>query len=335
MTHQILTSKVAKMVESYPDIANTIAPKVSPTKPGLTLVVVNQPYALPHARSAFENAALCHQSKFGPPMLPKETLTALHSGSARSVEAAAGNLIAENTEKYKAKKEHMNLGCRNNFNFCSDEGLCVLLPLIEKHKGQWITAQQTLECPLTPQVVHSLARIHETAVKADATVMMFLSINQSYEDIDLYHYYDFFEVTLCDPDPGFQRAFSVQCVNLKDLHVQGVGHVMFGVKWKDGKINRQFSPMISTAFTERLMWTMRCQGSTLEAIGKTVRLHKSNVKRTLDALPPLVKSPMKEGWLPEYLELLELDAVAEKPIHSKQDEDEDDFNDEDDLDADE
>ena len=310
-------------------------PKVSPTKPGLTLIVIRNDQVMLDARSAFESAALNHQDTFGPPMLPKDRLIALHSGCARSIESAVGSMQAEHIETYKARKEFQSFGAKENFDYCSDEGLCALLPLIAIHKGQWITAQQTVEDSLTSLNVYVLSRIHEAAITVDATVLLFLSLKQSHGDVDLHHYYDYFEVESCEPDPGCLTAFTVQFVNIKKLHALRIGNVMGGVSWEDGKVQRKYSPLVSRYFKDRVMWRMRSQGSTLDEIGKTVKLDKSNVKRQLDELPPLFKEQLKEGWLTESLEYLQLAPKSNGLTNPNFDNGDDDDDDEEDDDVDE
>ena len=335
MTQVTNTSKVALAGGIDQASVRRNTPKVSPIQPGLTLIVVMNDHVMLDARSAFESAALNHQDTFGPPMLPKDRLIALHSGSARSIESAVGSMQAEHIETYKARKEFQSFGAKENFDYCSDEGLCALLPLIANHKGQWITAQQTVEDSLTPLNVYVLSRIHETAKTVDATVLLFLSLKQSHDDVDLYHYYDYFEVESCEPDPGCLTAFTVQFVNIKKLHALRIGNVMGGVSWEDGKVERKYSPLVSRYLKGRVMWRMRSQGSTLDEIGKTVKLDKSNVKRQLDELPPLFKEQLKEGWLTESLEYLQLAPKSNGLANPNFDNGDDDNDDEEDDDEDE
>jgi hypothetical protein len=294
----------------YSDLQASMRSKISPIEPGLTLVVLRNSNVMEDARAALEYQAVTHGSKLGLPMPEVKTLISVLSGSRRFVEAARAKDLVQNTDAYIAKKQHISCGTRNGFDWCSDEGLCVLEPIINGAKNKWVTLEQAIKTPLDVFLLNGLARIHEVALAAGAYVMLFLSCAEGYETTRLDQLYEYIEVDECEPDPGMQTAFSLQCLGLSNMHDQGIGHVMLGVNYLDGKCIRKSNRFVSKYLRDRVMWKLRGAGKSYSEIGRYLKLDKSNVKRHLDKLPTPIQRHINADYLRNCAELLSLDMAS-------------------------
>lgn len=288
---------------------------IEPLSSGLTVVAVRDESLMDITRSTFEQVLLTQSSNLGLPMPKLKELHCMLSGSKRALSVAKAMANSELSLKHKAKKTFDEWGSREGFQWCSDEGMCVLENSIQDSTNKWLTFEQRIENPITAQTSLSLERIHNLAVDADACVMAFLKTKESFTDSRLHDYFEYFEVNSCDPEPEYLWAMHINCVSLQSYHGFQLGNVMCNIKLKDSKYFRQWRPFVSTELRDRVMWMMRSQGNSLTEIGLHLKLNKSNVKRRLDKLTPPIKQSYPDDWLKKYDELLEV--TSAEPIQSK------------------
>nr|WP_295770102.1 helix-turn-helix transcriptional regulator [Rhodoferax sp.] len=113
---------------------------------------------------------------------------------------------------------------------------------------------------------------------------------------------EFFEVSKCEPDPGWDDAFIFDCVELSRVPGLGQGKVMCNFKLTNSGYEFGFTPFVSEHVDVRLMAILKALGMTLKDIGSLIDKDKSNVSRVLNGVPLLKKVPFTKVDLKRWLE---------------------------------
>lgn len=324
----VATSKSKPKFTQVSKVSNPAVDAMTPIPQGLTIVSIRAASLLPQVRNAITRLALARSGKLGLPMPPVKAVLSIYSGNVRRLEQAKALAAANMPIKTKARKvrhDFSSCGTRDGFNWCSDEGLCVLQPIIENAEG-WVTLEQQISGPVTAPLADGLFRIRSAAQQAGVWVMLFLVCPDGYEKSRLHEFCDeFIEVAPCEPDPGYELAFSIDCVGLRYLNTLGLGKTMCNVKLSKGVFNRTYDQFISSDKKTRVMWILRGHGKTLEEIGGIVNKNKSSVFHRLEGLPVPRYVDMGSDWLKKYLEPSQVFSGTASPARSEDaDDDEDD-----------
>ncbi len=283
-------------------VKNHLVPLISPIPLGLTIVSIREASLTPHVRNTFEQLALTGSTKLGIPMSKVKEVLSLYSGNVRQLEQAMALKNANVPPKKPVKHNFRACGSREGFDWFSDEGFCVLEPIIKEADG-WLTLEQCSVGPVTVSIADGLFRIRNAAQQAGVWVMVFLVCQEGYEKSRLHEFCDeYIEVSPCEPDIGGETAFSIDCVGLRNLNPLGIGITMCSVKLSEGQFRRRYTPYISSNLETRVMWILRGQGKTLEEIGSLLQKNRSSVLRRLQGLPTPKPVNMADRWLERYLD---------------------------------
>lgn len=259
---------------------------LSPIPHGLTIVNIKAPESLPYIRYALTRQTLTADNKLGPPMPAVAKVLSLHAGTTRSIDQAKmlEQAFAPSSTT-SAEHEYRTVGSNIGFDWTCDEGLCTLMPIIESTRG-WTILEQRAAGQVATTMAEGLIRIDNAAQKAKTRVMLLVIgvVGQGMERLCQ----EYLEVSACEPNPGAELAFVVDCVGLNDVNILGVGKTMCTIRQSKSGLKMSGSAFVSESLTVRYMAQMRANGQTFEAIGREVGLDRSNVYRGLQGtrLPP-------------------------------------------------
>jgi hypothetical protein len=282
---------------------NPILTHLSQIPQGLTGVYCPDASIAGEVRNTITQMALRGASTLGLPMPKVAAVKSVFSGNSRRVEQA--KLLANANQPSKATVHHdvQVMDSRNGFDWCSNEGMTTLLPLIQSATNMWLILEQQVAGPMSPILANGLSRISAAAKQSGAWVMMIVVSGSGCQSDQLQQLCDeYIEVSTCEPDSGTYAAFAFDCVNIRDLAAFGAVKTMCSVFLSDGHIRRRFEPFVSHDLLNRAIWALRCQQKTVEEIGKLTGLDKSNVSRRLANLPQPCSDKTRFDWLTDYLQ---------------------------------
>lgn len=289
-------------------------------EPGLVVLTVSSALMTSQVRVAIERQIRSGGQKIGLRFPKKTPMKSLYSGNGRRVSEAKALAMGQTPIEGAAAQEFDAIGTREGFTLTSDEGLCAVLPLIEKTKDGWLTFAQSADAFSATAVVEALMRLRFAAKQAGCYVLLILITDRKLEDLRIYDYCDDLLIAApCSADPDSQFAFSLDVFGLRDLNEMGIGKSMCSARVRNGQHIWKWEPFIAADVLKRVIWKLRCSGKSLADIGKIVDCDKSTVHRHMLGLPPVVKRVFKEGWLKPYADLIEI--AIESDENPKSDED--------------
>lgn len=294
-----------------------------PVKPGLVVVVVEDAALLFHARRVLERQALSGGSKVGLPMPAAKPVRSLYTGTVRGFEETQLVYrygVPEDAPTYTFK----HLG-RAGFEYCCEEGLSVLLPIIGDSAETWISAAQAARVPVEAQMAEVLAQIRTAAIAADAYVLLFLVTRDGAGATEFERVAD--ECVLvqrCEAEPGAVLSFCTHWTGFSHLPGVGVNSArMFSVFVRDHQFKCKVEDFVVRELSTRVMWKLRCTELSLSRIAEIFGIDKSTVKRRLDPLAPPRSLSLSRDWLQRYLDALDIalpapaSAAVPKPTKGK------------------
>lgn len=74
----------------------------------------------------------------------------------------------------------------------------------------------------------------------------------------------------CEPDPGFQFAWTIESSNARDFHADGLGKLMIQLVVKNDEFGFRASKFVSADRLDRLIWYLAAEGYERAAIANTV-----------------------------------------------------------------
>lgn len=289
-------------VQKSRPVPNPMLDFISPSSSGLIIIAITAAELKLHVRSAVTRLAANGSNKLGFQFAKPEAMSALYSGNTRRQEQAKAFDQCGVPLKNPIHHEYITFDSHSGFNLWGPEGSHAMLRIIEEKKG-YLTAEQAIDGTVTTQMSGGLLKIQGAAKKARAVVMLFISCPKDFDASPLSECCDELIVASpCESRPEHEIAFSLDCVNLRDMNAFGIGKIMCEVRLEDGVFHRNYSPFISNSLESRLMWILRGQVKSLEEIGKTLKRDKTTVMRRLEKLPKPVRMVMPEGLLESYLE---------------------------------
>ena len=288
--------------------------------PGLLVVTVPNGQMLPQIRAVLEREIISGSQKMGLRFPKKTSVKSLHAGNGSKVSQAKALALAQKPIEGVTPQEFLAIGTREGFNLACDEGLCVVLPIIEKGKGCWVTFAQTVDGSPGPSLVETFMRLRQAAKQAGSFVLLILVTNRKPEELRLMDYCDDVVVIgTCEPDPDILFAFSTDVVGLRDLNEMGIGKNMCSIRVRKGQYTWTWETFISFDVLKRVVWKLRCSGKSLADIGKMISCDKSTVHRHMLGLPRVVKREQKEGWLKPYEDMIEIAIDSDENSESEDD----------------
>lgn len=293
---------IRESVENSRPLVNPMLNFISPLPPGLIIIAITEPTLMTHVRCAVTRLAAVGSKKLGFPFIKLESMSALYSGNNRQQEQAKIFDQCAVASTKTIPHEYINFDSRSGFNWWGPEGRHTLLHIIEE-KGGYVTAEQEIDGAVTTQMSGGLLKIQTAAKQASSVIMLFISCQKDFDISQFTECCDeLIAASPCEPNREHEVAFSLDCVNLRDMNAFGIGKTMCEVSLKEGVFHRDYSPFISSSLESRLMWILRGQGKKFEEIGKTLKRNKTTVMRRLEKLPKPARMDMSQGLLESYLE---------------------------------
>lgn len=285
--------------------------------PGLLVVTVPPGLVLTQVQMAIERQIRSGSRRTGLHFPKKRTMKSLYAGNGRRVLQAKALALALPPIDGAPAHEFEAIGTRDGFTVTCDEGLCAVIPFIEKAKGGWVTFAQSVDGFPTSSIAETLMRLRQAAKQAGTYVLFIMVTDGKREDLRIYDYCDDLLITApCDPEPDVQFAFSVDVHGLRDLNQMGIGKTMCTVRVLNDQHKWKWEGFVAADLIKRVTWLLRCSGKSLDEIGKIFHSDKSTVHRRMAGLPPLVKREFKEGWLKPYADLLEIAIDSDEDTES-------------------
>lgn len=274
---------------------------------GLTVIKCTSLQHAMFSRNAFESAVRQQRPIADVDMPEVNNMCSIHTGSRRGLGQSAALVELHNPLESKVKHIYEELLSLGNFDFMSDAGQMVLGPKIKENAGGVLTLLQVIEGSFTSSMSVVMMNIRNEAKQQGAYVLLFMVCDSGVDKLNLQALCDeYIDVAACEPDIGFDLAFSIDFVGLGEMSIVGVGKSMCQIKSSKGKFIRRYNPFISSDLKTRAMWVMRRSGMTLEEIGKHFYgLHKSNVSKRLKGLPNPKDYKIAENWINDFLESIE------------------------------
>ncbi|MGU7772296.1 hypothetical protein ACV229_19250 [Burkholderia sp. MR1-5-21] len=299
---------------------------LKPTLTGLTVLVVPDKHLVRDARAAIEAQYMNFGEVADIPAPDAEFMWSLHSGTLQAMDELEALAELEKLSDTAIERSFYPYGSRPNFNFCSDEGLNTLLPIIEDAENGWVTLAQSCDSLSPEHLIAGMCQIRATAEKAEAYVLLIIVCPGKERVPGIRDFCDeYLEVDACEPDPGAHLAFSIEALRLADMHGLGYGKVICNVTLTDDGYLRTFEPFISTSLRDRFIWKLRASGKSLAEIGELVDLHKSSVKRCLDGMRPVRRQKLSDEEIAQHLDALDVDGGSVDKSTKLPDEDTEDF----------
>ncbi|MBU9174033.1 hypothetical protein [Burkholderia gladioli] len=285
---------------------------IKPTGTGLTVLVVPDRHLVRDARTAVETQYMSFGAVADIPAPDAKFMKSLHSGMLQALDELEALSELEKLPHTAIERTFHPYGSRPNFNYCSDEGLNTLLPIIEDAENGWVTLAQHCDSLSPEHLIAGMCQIRATAEKADAYVLLIIVCPSKEQVPGIRDFCDeYLEVEACEADPGAHLAFAIESMRLGDMHLIGYGKVICNVTLTDDGYLRTFTPFIAKSLRDRFIWKLRAAGKSLAEIGELVGLHKSSVKRCLDRMRPVRRQALSNDEIAQHLDALELEHPTE------------------------
>lgn len=299
---------------------------IRPTPPGLTALVVSDKHLVRDARAAIETQYMSFGNVAGIPAPDAEFMSSLHSGNLQALDEIEAFAELEKLPDTALERTFYACGSRPNFNFSGNEGLSMLLPIIEDAENGWVTLAQSCDSLSPEHLIAGMCQMRTTAQNAAAYVLLVIVCPSKEQVPGIRDFCDeYLEVDACEPDPDAHLAFSIEALRLADMHTLGYGKVICNVTLTDDGYLRTFEPFIAKSLRDRFIWKLRASGHSLTEIGELVDLHKSSVKRCLDGMRPVRRQTLSDEEITQHLDALEVDGGSVDKSTKLPDEDAEDF----------
>ena len=284
--------------------------KLPPVRYGLTVVAGQGAAGQRLIREVFTHAAITASKELPIPMPKVNSVTSLFVGSRRDRDLMKASLAAMKESGIGKNYEHQYLTSADPIDLTSPSGL----PIVKRKMSQvdgWLILEHVVGTPPNPMNIEGLLRIRQAALKRKMRVMLIV-MNPHQQDGTTFSRIadEYFEVTACEPDPGWDEAIVIDCVALTRGLGHAAGKVMCLAKVVEGRYVTQIVPFVSASAKTRLMAILRAMGKTLEQIGKLVALDKSGVSRHLQGIRSIPDSKLSKDELECWFEAYGIDSGA-------------------------
>ena len=268
---------------------------------GLTIVAAEEDNLIPFVSTTFTRMAQRGSKRLGV-SIPRGSKVVSVCFGERHASQMARLFAADTPTENSAQHEIKNLGLNRPICWTSSESIFVIKSLMADSDG-WLMLQQTSASSFnTAGSIGVLLSISEMARNAKSRIMLFVVIPEGGEKYQLDQCCDeYIAVRSCEPDFGYNRAFSVDVASLRYLNGVGIGKTMCNVKYANGVFQRRYAPFISAQLENRVIWALRSKGMTLDDIAEKMKINKSTVLRRLQTMPPVRKLEGGDELISHYL----------------------------------
>lgn len=224
-----------------------------------------------------------------PVPVPKFTsITSIHSGPRRSLECdrMMHELVrssSENPERLACSYFHEHAA----IDWTSPAGSALLLQSKVFASGSFVVASQPEGCELqTPGLVTLRTRAEKEGVN-----LVLLCPDTTNASAKLALANETMQLRRCDPDPGHDFAFVIECGGRTNSDDFGNTSVYWGLRIHRDRLGLVAKEHVADDLLTRLMWLLKSYGWSLDKIGKALSIDKSNVSRRLRCAPAAKKAP--------------------------------------------
>lgn len=273
-----------------------------PFRRGLTVVACLSMEGRRLTRETLIRAALTGGDEL-PIRMPKgQKVTFLCAGSRREQDLMKVSLNSLANYAREMNYDHQQVISADPIDWTGPGGLALVKQKLLEVDG-WLILEHASGPNSNPINFEGLLRIQQDAKRLKKWVMLIM-VNPRLQDTKNFSRIadEYLEITLCEPDPGWDEAIVIDCVAL----TQGLGHalgkVMSLARQANGHYETQTVPFVSNSLQTRLMVILRATGKTLERIGRLVGLDKSGVSRQLKGMPAIRDPKLSNSALRQWYE---------------------------------
>lgn len=109
----------------------------------------------------------------------------------------------------------------------------------------------------------------------------------------------------CEPDPGFDFAWTIEFSAAKEFHPDGRGKLMVQIAPKGKGYRLAYSRFVSCARDDRAIWTAMAAGNDRSAVANVVKKSLDEIDQLLAALRPLRTCHAPKNWVARYAGLFD------------------------------
>jgi len=317
-------SKKAAIHSNNLAVSNPFLDAMSPMSSGISVFYCSDIANFPHVVNTVTHFCVTGSKQLGVPFRKASKVISLCSGDKRSIELKHALFDANSKSEKNAPHEFIDYASRRPLDWASEEGLATVLPSIEQAGANGcLVLELHITEPVKASQYTGLYKIGAEAKKHDVCVAMVIACLTTDETAGLDQCSDeMIKVEWCEPEPGFICASSFDFVRLSPMSALGTTKTMVSVQLRDGKeFRRRSAPHIAAKLENRLIWLMKEQGQTLEAIGKVFGKNKTTIRTRLQdhAAPAGVK--VSDHWVKSHMAVLASLSDTDTTVEDSQAED--------------
>lgn len=283
-------------------IPAAVSKLLPPLREGLTVIAVDSTELLHPVKAAITKVMLSGSQDLPVPMPEFDVVRELIVGSPRYLDHFKALQLDDDTIDGIAAYDPVYLSSSMPIDWTAPGGLMVLDQYLNVESTTALVLIQHNDIRAHGLAVEGLSAIQQMARIAKSNVVMVTELDKSNRATCCRMTDEFFEASKCEPDPDWDDAFILDCVELSRVPGLGQGKVMCNFKLTNSGYEFGFTPFISEHVDVRLMAILKALGMTLKDIGSLIDKDKSNVSRVLNGVPLLKKVPFTKVDLKRWLE---------------------------------
>ena len=273
-----------------------------PVRHGLTTIACMGQEVRRLTRETFIRAALTGSKQLAVPMPSGLKVTFLCAGSRREQDLMKASLNSLKEFAKTANYEQQQVISVDAIDWTSPGGLSLVEQKLSELEG-WLVLEHAVGASSSPMNIEGLLRIQHAALRRKVRVMLIVANPHAHDASNFLRMADeYFEITCCEPDPGWDDAIVIDCVALTRALGSQQGKVMCLARNVNGRYETRVVPFVSGSIKTRLMVLLRAMDKTLERIGHLVGLDKSGVSRHLKGMPSIPDPKLSKSELKRWYE---------------------------------
>jgi hypothetical protein len=280
----------------------TASKLLPPLRRGLTVIAVDSTELLHPVKAVITQVMLAGSRDLPVPMPKLDVVSDMIVGSQRYLDHFKALHLEEKAIEGAASYKPVYLFSSMPIDWTGPGGLMLLDQHLKGEAKMALVLVQHTGIRTHGLAVEGLYSIQRKARNAKFNVVMVTELEKSDRATCCRITDEFFEVSRCEPDPGWKNAFIIDCVELSRIPGLGQGRVMCNFKLTERGYEFGLTPFLSANVDVRLMAILKAQGMTLKDIGSLIAKDKSNVSRDLSGVPLLKKMPFTKADLSRWLE---------------------------------
>lgn len=283
--------------------------QMSPVKE--MLVVHCDEASVMYARDMYIEQVSRQQSKTGLMMPSVKKVTSFYAGPPRQIEVMQKLFDSQSDPSVKVPVSFEGKSKYGEHDLLSDEGVGTLRPYIESPNSCTVF-EQRITADRVQRTMENLKEIRMIALRANSFVIPILVGYSGIVDDAWQRVADeVVEIRKCEPGPGEEFAFSIDCHSLRIFSAYGAGTQMCSMRTGEKRLERKYETFLSADAVERAYWKLRYWGhfSNIQ-IASEFKVARSTVDRIVHKLGGPRDGNLNEDWLTDARAQFGLDAKA-------------------------